>query len=157
VSTRLEPVEESFFGTAPSRYSDTFAIARPAAEVWGELVSDRPLAWCRVLSIHWTSGRPFGVGATRQARVLGGVVKVDEHFFIWEEGRRHAFYGTDANVPVFRRLAEDYLVEPDGPDRCRFTWTVAIEPTPLGRPGGAVNGVMFKRLFAETRRHFSAG
>ncbi len=152
----LQPVDEGFLTSAPVRYAQTFAIGRPAEEIWGELVSEKPLDWCRVLSIRWTSKRPFAVGTTRQASVLGGVMKVQEHFFIWEEGRRHAFYATEANLPVFKRLAEDYVVEPDGPDRCRFTWTVALEPTPLGRPGGPVNGLVFKSLFADTRRHFHA-
>lgn len=120
-------------------------------------MSEKPLDWCRALSIRWTSERPFAVGTTRQAKVLHGAVKVQEHFFIWEEGHRHAFYVTEANLPVFRRLAEDYIVEPDdGPDRCRLTWTVALEPTLLGRLGGPVNGLLFKSLFADTRRHFHA-
>jgi hypothetical protein len=153
----LERADEGFFASAPARYSDTFAIARPAVEVWRALVADRPLAWCRILAIRWTSERPHGVGTTRQAKLLGGVVQLQEHFFVWEEGRRYAFYATEANLPLFRRLAEDYVVEPDGPDRCRFTWTIAIEPSALGRSGGPVNGVVFKRLFAETRSHFHAG
>jgi Polyketide cyclase / dehydrase and lipid transport len=152
----LAPVDEGFFASAPSRYSQTFAIARPAGEVWRELVSDRPLAWCRILSADWTSQRPLGVGTTRQVKVLGGAVKLQEYFFIWEDGRRYAFYATDANLPLFRSVAEDYTVEPDGPDRCRFTWTAAVEPTPMGRPGGPVNAAIFGRLFTETRRHFNA-
>jgi hypothetical protein len=88
--------------------------------------------------------------------VLGGVTTVKEYFFIWEEG-----VGTHSTSPRLTSplpaLAEDYVVEPDGPDRCRFTWTVALEPTPLGRLGGLVNSILFKRLFAETRRHFHAG
>jgi hypothetical protein len=153
----LEPVEEGFLGSAPVRYRDTFAIARPAMEVWRELVSEQPLDWCRALSIRWTSERPFAVGTTRQAKVLGGAMKVQERFFIWDEGHRYAFYVTEANAPAFRRIAEDYVVEPDGPDRCRFTWTVALEPTPIGRLGGPLNGLIFKSLFVDTRRHFNAG
>jgi hypothetical protein len=153
---KLEPVEESFLASAPVRYSDTFAIARPPAQVWSELVSEKPLDWCRALSIHWTSPRPFGVGTTRQASVLRGASKVQERYFLWEEGRRHAFYVTEANVPAFKRLAEDYLVEPDGPGRCRFTWTIAVEPTLMGRLGGPVNGLLFKSLFTDTRRYFHA-
>jgi hypothetical protein len=156
MTSTLERADEGFLTSAPARYSDTFAIARPASEVWRALVSDRPLAWCRMLAVRWTSERPFGVGTTRQAKLLGGVVQLQERFFIWEEGRRYAFYAAAANVPLFRRLAEDYVVEPDGPDRCRFTWTIVLEPTALGRPGAPVNGVIFKRLFAETRRHFNA-
>lgn len=152
----LEPADEGFLTSAPARYCETFTIARPAEEVWRELVSDKPLDWCRALSISWTSPRPFAVGTTRQATVLRGAMKVQEHFFIWEEGHRHAFYVTEANLPVFRRLAEDYVVEPAGPDHCRFTWTLALEPTLLGRLGGPVNGLLFKSLFADTRRHFNA-
>lgn len=153
----LEPVDESFLTTAPARYRETFAIALPAEEVWQQLVSEKPLDWCRALSIRWTSERPFCVGSTRQAKVLGGASMVQEHFFIWEEGHRHAFYVTESSVPAFRCIAEDYVVEPDGPDRCRFTWTAAFEPTLLGRFGGPVNGLLFKSLFADTRRHFNAG
>lgn len=136
-------------------YREVFDIARPAAEVWAELVSDAPLAWCRELSLDWTSPRPFGVGTTRQAKVLGAL-KVQERFFVWEEGRRQAFEVTSANVPVFRRLAEDFVVEPDGADRCTLTWSVGLEPTTLGRAGGPVNALLFRRLFAQTRRHFRA-
>jgi hypothetical protein len=152
----LEPVQESFFARAPVRYSETFQIARAAVEVWQELTGDAPLHWCRAISVRWTSPRPFAVGTTRQVKVLGGAMTLQEHFFLWEEGRRYAFYGTKASTPVFRRLAEDYLVEPDGPDRCRFTWTAALEPTPLGRLGGPVNGLLFKSLFVDTRRYFKA-
>lgn len=152
---KLQPADEAFFRTAPERYSQTFAVRRPAEQVWAELVSDKPLDWCRLLSIRWTSQRPFGVGTTREAKVAGAS-KVQELYFIWEEGHRKAFYATEASAPVFRRLAEDYVVAPDGPDRCLFTWTAAIEPTPLGRFGKPLNGLIFNNLFSDTRRHFQA-
>lgn len=152
-----QPVDESFFTTAPSRWSETFAVARPAADVWAELTADRPLAWCRPLSGRWTSPRPFGVGTTRQMKVLGGAITVQEHFFVWEEGHRKSFYVTKANLPLFRKLAEDYVVDADGPDRCRFTWTIAAELTLAGKLGGPVNSLLFGRLFADTRRHYAAG
>jgi hypothetical protein len=156
MASKLQPVDEGFFTSAPSRYAETFAIARPAAEVWAELVSEKPLDWCRALSIRWTSARPFGVGTTREAKVLGGALKVQEHFFVWEEGRRYAFYVTEANLPLFKSVAEDYVVEPDGEGRCRFTWTLAVAPTALGKPGAPVNGLLFKSLFTDTRKHFAA-
>ena len=46
--------------------------------------------------------------------------------FRWEEGRRHAF-SLRVDLPLFKRFAEDYIVEPDG-DETLFTWVVAIEP-----------------------------
>ncbi|MEV4420332.1 SRPBCC family protein [Patulibacter sp. NPDC049589] len=154
---KLQPVDEAFFASAPSIYKETFAVPRPASAVWGELVEQKPLDWCRLLSGKWTSERPFGVGTTRQMKVLGGAITVQEHFFVWEEGHRHAFYVTSANLPLFKRLAEDYVVEPDGEDACRFTWTIALEPTTLGKPGGPLNKLIFGSLFSDTRKHFAAG
>ena len=152
----LAPVDESYFARAPQLFVGTWSIAQPAERVWAELTGDRPLHWCRGLSIAWTSPKPFGVGTTRRARVLGGAMTVEECFFLWDEGRRYAFYFTHANLPVFASVGEDYVVEPDGPDRCRFTWRVAMTPTPLGRPGAPVNKLLFSRFFRDTGRYFNA-
>lgn len=154
--SNLEPVDESFFASAPSRYSQTWSINRPAAEVWAKLTDENPLHWCRGLSIGWTSQRPLSVGTTRKAKVLGGAVALDEHFFIWENERRYAFYVTKTNVPLFRSFAEDYVIEPDGDGRCRFTWTIALAPTALGTLGGPVNKRLFGRFFADTGKYFDA-
>ena len=70
-----------------------FEIPRPAAEVWDELTADAALHWCRILQeVRWTSPRPFGVGTTREVKALWGANKLREHYFLWEEGRRHSFY-----------------------------------------------------------------
>jgi hypothetical protein len=151
---KVQPVDETFFDSAPTRISHTWAINRPAATVWADLVAAHPLDWCRGLSVNWTSPRPFSVGTTRQAKVLGGVLTVQEHFFIWEEGRRYAFYVTSANAPLFKSLAEDYIVEPTGEDSCAFTWRVAAEPTTIGKPGAPVTGLLFSSFFKDTARHY---
>ncbi|MEA2166998.1 MAG: hypothetical protein QOF76_298 [Solirubrobacteraceae bacterium] len=150
-----EPADEGFFTSAPTRFVETFNIARPAQQVWEELTSDRPLDWCRLLSITWKSPRPFGVGTARQAKVAFGFLTVQERFFIWEEGRRKAFYVTSANLPMFKRFAEDYVIEPTGTDSCTFTWTLAAEPTALGKVGAPGNALIIKSLFADTRKHFA--
>ncbi|WP_026909851.1 SRPBCC family protein [Patulibacter minatonensis] len=150
---KLLPADEAFLTTAPAIYAETFDIALPASEVWAQITADDPLAWCSLLKGRWTSERPFGVGTTRQMRVAG-LAKVQEHFFVWEEGRRKAFYLTSANVPVFERLAEDYVVEPAGDDRCTFTWTIAVEPSAIGKAGGPLNSFLFGRCFKDTRKHF---
>ena len=69
------------------------ASGRVADAVWAELTRDGTLDWCRGLKITWLSPRPFGVGTKRQARLLG-VLRVQEEYFIWEEGRRMAFFVT---------------------------------------------------------------
>jgi hypothetical protein len=148
-----KPVEETFFDNAPIRLSETFDIARPAADVWTELTADNPLAWCRILrQITWTSPRPFGVGTTRTARSAGGTIH--EFFFRWEEGRRMSFYVLEASAPLYRRFAEDYLVEPASETSCRFTWTIAVEPKPLAQIANPFTRLLLGTLLTDTRRHY---
>ena len=152
---RTEPVDESFFEQAPLRLRETFAIRQPTQRVWDELTADDPLSWCRILSgLTWTSPRPFGVGTTRTARLFGGVSEIHERFFRWEEGRRKSFYVVEAADPLFRRIAEDYLVEPATEKSCRFTWTVAAEPRPAARIGNPLSRRLLATLFTDTRRHY---
>lgn len=151
----LRPVGPEFFDAAAQRFSQRWLIDQPASAVWDELTGDTPLHWCRGLDIDWTSSRPFGVGTTRQAKVLGGVLRVQERFFLWEEGHRYAFCGTEVNLPLFESLAEDYRVDPLEPGKCAFTWTVGITPTTLGKAGAALNGPLFSRFFSDTAKHFA--
>jgi hypothetical protein len=151
-----EPVDETLFATAPVRLKEAFDIPRPAVQVWADLTADNPLAWCRILrSVTWTSPRPFGVGTTRTARSVGGVI--NERFFLWEEGRRKSFFAFEASVPLFRRLAEDYLVEPTSETSCRFTWTIAFEPRPAARIANPVNRLLLGTLLSDTRKHYGEG
>ena len=153
---QTEPVDESFFDAAPVRLVGVFDVPRPAAEVWAELTSDRPLAWCRALeSVTWTSPRPFGVGTTRVARSVGGISTLHERFFRWEEGRRHSFYAEETSMPMFRRIGEDYLVEPTSVGACRFTWTIAMEPRPAARVANPLSRLLLATLFRDTRRHYA--
>jgi hypothetical protein len=150
-----DPATEEFFETAPIRLVGRFEVPKPAAEVWGELTGERPLHWCRILQeVRWTSPRPFGVGTTREVKALWGSNCLREHYFRWEEGRQHSFYVVEASAPLFRRLAEDYLVEPTGEASCRFTWTIAAEPKPLTAPTMPVNKALLKTLFTDTSKHY---
>lgn len=151
----LPAVDQAFLDSAPSRFADTFEIPLPAAVVWAELTRDNTLDWCRGLDITWLSSRPFGVGTRRRARLLGVMLSVDEEYFVWEEGRRKAFHVTSVRPGAYRRSAEDYLVEPLGPDRCRFTWTLAFELTMLGKLNGPLSSLVIKRMFGDTRAHFA--
>ena len=149
---KAEPVDESFFTTAPTRMEGVFDIGRPADAVWAEITSGNPLSWCRIIDrIDWTSPAPFGVGTTRRVHALKGSNVMNEYFFRWEEGRRKSFYVVDAGAPLFSRFAEDYLVEPTGPDSCRFTWTIAFASKPSF--GAPVNKRLLGTLFTDTLKH----
>jgi Polyketide cyclase / dehydrase and lipid transport len=150
-----QPVGESFFDLAPMRLRARFEVPLPAARVWEELTSDDALHWCRILQdVTWTSPRPFGVGTTREVKALWGANQLREHYFRWEEGHRHSFYALESSAPLFRSLAEDYLVEPISATSCRFSWAIAVEPKPAARLGAPVNRALLKTLFTDTARHY---
>ena len=151
----LKPVDERFFSTAPLRYSHTWTIPKPAEEVWADLVADKPLQCIPRLTLRWTSPRPLSVGATRRATCMG-ILKLDENFFIWDEGRRYTFYIFKSNLPLYRSFAEDYRVEPLRADRCQFTFRAAGDPTFVGRLGGPILGRFFRDAFDAIGRHFDA-
>ena len=130
-----EPVDESFFETAPVRMSAHFEVPRPAADVWGELTGERA-----ALLVPDPAGRRLDLAAPvrgrHDARSEGalGRQRAREHYFRWEEGRQHSFYVVEASAPLASRFAEDYLVEPTGEGSCRFTWKIAFEPKAAGDP-----------------------
>jgi hypothetical protein len=151
---KAKPVDESFFDDAPERLVEIFNVDRPAAEVWDELTGEHPLYWCKILGdgISWTSERPFGVGTTRTVKSLKGLNVFKEHFFIWEEGRRQSFYVLETSAPLFKKFAEDYVVEPVTENSCKFTWTIAYAPTVMGM--GPHNKLLLSSLFLDTHKHY---
>jgi hypothetical protein len=152
----LDPVDETFFDSAPVQLVETFHASRSAAEVWSELTSDHPLGWCKLLKdVSWTSPRPLGVGSTRIVRTQANASIFNERFFVWEEGRRKSFYVMEASGPLFKRFAEDYVVEPTSDTTCDFTWKIAIEPKPLARVTTPVNKLLLSTLFKDTLKHFA--
>ena len=124
----LEPADADFFDSAPHVFTYQKRFAAPPEKVWDQLTSDASIAaWGPATKeVNWTSPRPFGVGTTREVVAPGGAT-MRERFFRWDEGSRHSFAAYESTLPLFRRFAEDYIVEPDGADTL-FTWTLAIEP-----------------------------
>ena len=124
----LEPADDGFFTSAPHVFRYQKRFAAPPHEVWESLTSDISIAaWGPAIKeVTWTSPRPFGVGTTRDVVAPGGST-MRERYFRWDEGRSHAFYVYESKLPIFKRFAEDYVVEPDGAETL-FTWTLAIEP-----------------------------
>ena len=153
----LEPADEDFVRSAPQRYVYTMNLPVPAASVWeGAMAGEHPLAFVRGLSVRWTSPAPRGVGSTRIAHAGFGAIRLQERYIVWDEGRRNAFAGVGVNVPLFRRFAEDYVVEPTS-GGCRFTWTFAAEARGPGA-AAAVNDLVQKGMFAgmarDVRKHY---
>jgi uncharacterized protein YndB with AHSA1/START domain len=159
----VEPADDDFLASAPYVFSYSRRFAAPSEKVWESLVSDDSLAsWsATVNAVRWTSARPFGVGTTREVVLAPGVTRVRERYFHWDEGHRHSFSVYQANVPIFRRFAEDYVLAPetstDG--STRFTWTVALEPKrAFAVPFKALAPVLklaFGKMAADGERYFA--
>ena len=152
----LDPADEDFLANAPQRYSYSMDLPVPPEKVWAVLAGDEPMDFVRGLKIRWTSPTPRGIGATRRANGGFGAIRLNERYFIWDEGRRTAFTVESSNVPLFRRFAEDYIVELTS-DGCRFTWVFAVEPRgprPIGAANGAVQRGMFGQMARDFRKHF---
>ena len=56
-------------------------------------------------------------GHHREVTAPGGST-MRERYFQWDEGHSHSFYVYESALPVFKRFAEHYLVEPAGTRRC---------------------------------------
>jgi Polyketide cyclase / dehydrase and lipid transport len=154
---KIEAANEAFLASAPIVLQDTMTIDRPAAEVWSAFTAPDAMHWVRIVKgWQWTSPQTAQVGAERRVKVLGGLLSLDERFFIWDEGARFAFYGTRSNLPMFKHFAEDYVFEPLGEGRMRFTWKIAAEASPAGKPGVPLNKLLLKSLFSDTRKYFGA-
>lgn len=152
----LLPIDESFFESAPLRFRDVMELPLAGQALWAHLVADAAFTWCGLVRrSEWSCRPPFGIGSTRMVWMRGGM-RIEERFFRWEDGRRQSFGVESASLPTYRSLGEDYLIEPLGPDSCRFTWTIAARPRPLARPFVPLVGLMTNRLFLDTRRHFGA-
>ncbi|EME97619.1 SRPBCC family protein [Streptomyces mobaraensis NBRC 13819 = DSM 40847] len=141
---------DSFLASAPMRHTRTVDLPFPPEETWAVLTGDEASSWTRGMEkLTWTSERPFGVGTTREIHMSGNFV-LKERFYRWDDGKRKTFTGTAASRPIFRRLVEDYVVEPT-PHGSRLRWLWAAElrapwDLPLVRHG------LDRFLFAPTGR-----
>ncbi|MFV9635537.1 SRPBCC family protein [Mycobacterium neumannii] len=124
----LLSADADFLVSAPHVFRYEKRYAATPEQVWQSLTSDESLAaWGpAVKNVTWTSPRPFGVGTTREVTAPGGAI-LRERFFRWDEGHQKSFYVYESTLPLFKRFAEDYIVDADG-GQTRFTWVVAVEP-----------------------------
>jgi len=156
----MQPCDETFFASAPHVYRFPIELPVPHERVWESLTSERSIgAWGPgIESLKWTAPRPFGVGTTREVVLRLHSITVKEEFFLWEEGKRYAFWARAANRPGLNRFAEDYLLEPSE-SGCRLTWTFAIEPTAkaalLLRLGSPVNKLAFGQMARSSQSYFA--
>ncbi len=119
--------------TAPVVITATREVPAGAGAVFAVVVDHEhwPEWFPRVQRVQLT-GQATGVGGQR--RVSVGGVTLDEVFIGWEPDRLFAFTVTDTSRRLVKSMAESVRIEPLGDDRCRVTYTQAIEPTGWTRP-----------------------
>ncbi|WP_327151669.1 SRPBCC family protein [Nocardia sp. NBC_01329] len=152
----LSPSDDAFLDTAPHRYTHIVDIPASVPQVWDTLVApDALVSWSPVITAAtWTSPRPFGIGTTRDV-TLGGLLRLEERFYRWDEGSRMTFTVDAASVPGLKRFAEDITLLPLGTG-ARIIWTFALEGTAALRlplaAAGPINRFVTKTIAGGTSR-----
>jgi len=150
-----QPVDASFFDTAPMRFVNVVDLDATPGEVFSifEDSESWPHWFDGMKKVQWTTGKPYGVGSERTVWMTP--VTVAEHFFRWEKDRRMSFYFTGHSRPLAHALAEDYLLESGATGKTRFTYTVAMRPRMLVRMGGPLSHAYFGSMFRNASRGLS--
>lgn len=155
------PVDESYLHTAPLRFVNEVILDATPDEVFAifEDAASWPKWFKGIKHVEWTSPKPFGVGTTRTVTL--DAMKVHEHFIIWENNQRFAFYFTGTGLPFVKSLCEDYQLEAVGENQTRFTYTVACEPVLFIKLTGPLAkfalGNMFKNAAESLRLYIQEG
>lgn len=150
----VQPVDDSFFKTAPLVIPVTVELDAAPAQVWEALGSDRMWSWLPVLDqLRWLTARPLTKGAVRVLRVAH-LFTIEEHFYRWEDERRATFHVTRASRPVLNALAEDFVLEPTPAGGTRLTWIMALDPK---LPGARAIGRFLVPLLKPGNRFALAG
>lgn len=149
----VQPVDDSFFESAPLVIPVTVELDATPAQVWEALGSDRMWSWLPVLDqLRWLTPRPLTQGAVRVLRVAR-LFTIEEHFYRWDDERRATFHVTRASRPVLNALAEDFVLEPTATGT-RLTWTMALDPR---IPGARALGRFLVPLLAPGNKLALAG
>ncbi|WP_065383269.1 SRPBCC family protein [Hyphomonas sp. ND6WE1B] len=130
-------VGEEYLATVGEKLKVTHAFPFPASAVWAALLDAKAWTeWLAITKVTWTSPEPYAVGTTRTVEI--GDMVIDEVFFIWEEGKRMAFYFDKSTLPISAGVEDYHVVET--PDGCELRWAgKASAPLFLG-------GIVSKQL-----------
>ena len=77
-----------------------------------------------ILSIEWILKKQE-VGGIRYSNLK--TMKIREKILIWDNGKRITLYINESNVPLFKKLAEDFQFESVDENNCIVSWNVYYE------------------------------
>ncbi len=124
-----EAISTDYFNNAPVIFSFERELNCTPEELFAIFEDEHSWPkWANgITKVVWDTPRPFGVDTVRTVTLAGNMTAV-EKFFLWESGKRMAFYFTELSRPVWTSFAEDYQVTDLGGGRCSWNWTVAYTP-----------------------------
>jgi hypothetical protein len=128
----FEPVDHTFFDTAPVIVRTSVLVAAPRDRVFAAIASD-PAGWGGWFpgidgSGHWAIAGPPGVGSVRVIRAFR--LQLEECVIAWDVDERFAFRVNKAGAAgalMGKAFAEDYHLS-DASEGTRLDWTVAFRP-----------------------------
>ena len=121
-----EKVELGFLKTAPIKIELTTRLNVSAEALFEIFEGPDSWGWASIKEVVWETPKPYGAGTTRTIDVEGQG-KIQEHFFLWEQGKHMAFRFEKGEMKAVSVLVEDYSVKPISEDECEFTWTIGMK------------------------------
>ncbi len=155
-SIRVEDL--AFIENAPLRISESVTVSAPPLRVFAAFADTRswPQWFPLMHRCEWVSEQVDCVGAERVVS-LYGLGTYRERFLAWEPGVRFAFTMTESSSPLASAIAEDFQMSSvrDG-EATRLAWTLAADPTTLGRVLRPALEATMRRVFVESGKRLEA-
>jgi hypothetical protein len=128
MGVRLRPVTTEFLESAPVRIVTEERLTSGPEVLFRELTDNASTwpTWFGAISrASYTGPPPYGVGAGRAVKLVGGIRFV-ESVLVWEEPRRFVYRIEETNLLGAHAWLEEWLLTPDG-DGTRVRFTMAVE------------------------------
>ena len=151
----LEPTDLDYTRVSPFRLHYEADVRASAERVFDVFTSDDMRAWFHDLNaMRWTSAPPHGVGSTRTVEVKP-MLAVKERFLAWDRGARVSFAMEAINVPLVKRMLEDFRLVARGPASCGIDYTIHYTPTRAMLAVHPVARMVFGKMFTDVVRRIS--
>jgi len=147
----LAPSGLDFLGTAPFRFHNQARVPATPQQVFDVLadIDSWPRWFKDFKGATWTSPAPYGVGSTRDVKLLP--LSVKERFLAWTPGERFAFTMEAITLPLVSQLMEEWRLTADGAGTV-VEWTVCYRPTLLTRALHPLVRAIFDGMFKASLR-----
>lgn len=158
---RVRPADVTFAASAKKQFTYDVAVPGSGAAAFRAVTEPELLGrWLPdVKSPKWLTSAPHGVGSVREVRVAG--IAVHEKVLVWEPGERFVFCIVRANVPLLRRMVEDFRMTRMESGGTRVQWTIAYQPQLMLAPLEPLITPRFSKMFeagsAQLARFVAAG